>query len=142
MQEITQVILTRALVASAGRPSALETYQGRGALAHFIGIAAQRLALDDRRAARNERKLLDRLADEPATPVRGPEQSLLRERYRASSLGAATLALRIDSSIRGRLAPPIRCHAGQGPRWRLASVPARWFLACGGKRNSIRGSYG
>lgn len=107
VQEITQVILTRALVATAGRPSALETYQGRSALAHFIGIAAQRLALDDRRAAKNERKLLDRLAEEPAMPVRGPEQSLLRERYRASLEAALRAAL---AGLTGRERVVMKLH--------------------------------
>lgn len=82
VEEITQIVLTRALVHTIERPSSLAGYQGRSTLSHFIGITAQRLVLDDRRAVTNERKLIERLAREPSELMRGPEQSLLRNRYK------------------------------------------------------------
>lgn len=82
VEDVTQLVFSHALVGPTKSTSALAGYQGRSTLAHFIGIAAQRRALDDRRAQRGRQQLVDRLARQPVPSPRNAEQNLLRQEYR------------------------------------------------------------
>ncbi len=105
--DVSQILFARMLLSSEGHPSGLAQYQGRSTLAHFIGIAAQRLALNHRRADQNRRQLVDRLADEPVSPARGPEHSLLRQRYRKPFEAALRAAV---AQLTGRERVVMRLH--------------------------------
>lgn len=80
--EICQAMLASLLVGTEARPPRIADYQGRSPLDRWLGITAQRLALNASQADRARRRLVDRLIDEPLPPARDAEESLTRERYK------------------------------------------------------------
>jgi RNA polymerase sigma-70 factor len=69
-------------------------YQGRSSLGHWVGIVALRMALQDYRREDRHRRMVQRLYTEPIPALRGPEESLVKERYRAP----------IEAALRGAVA--------------------------------------
>jgi RNA polymerase sigma-70 factor, ECF subfamily len=88
VEEVTQQLLERILVAAPGRPRILE-YAGRGSLEHWLRAAALRLALNARRSAR---RAPDQLGSESQLDVAAPTADLqfdiLQARY-GPDFGAA-----------------------------------------------------
>ena len=88
VEEVTQQLLERILVAAPGEPRILE-YAGRGSLEHWLRAAAMRLALNARRSAR---RAPDQLAAdsqlEVAAPTADLQFNLLLARY-GPEFGAA-----------------------------------------------------
>jgi RNA polymerase sigma-70 factor, ECF subfamily len=88
VEEVTQQLLERILVAAPGQPRILE-YAGRGSLEHWLRAAALRLALNARRSAR---RAPDQLAADSQLDVAGPTADLqfdiLQARY-GPDFGAA-----------------------------------------------------
>jgi RNA polymerase sigma-70 factor (ECF subfamily) len=72
VDEVTQQLLERILVAAAGPPRILE-YAGRGSLEHWLRAAALRLALNARRSAR---RAPDQLAVDSQLDVAAPSADL------------------------------------------------------------------
>jgi len=82
-QEIWQSLCTRLFVGGpANEEPGIATYRGRSPLRPFVIVCAQRLRLNRKRQDRVRHHLADRLAREPIADSRGPELSLVRERYR------------------------------------------------------------
>jgi RNA polymerase sigma-70 factor, ECF subfamily len=81
VEEVTQQLLERILVAAPGQPRILE-YAGRGSLEHWLRAAALRLALNARRSAR---RAPDQLAADSQLDVAAPTADLqfdiLQARY-------------------------------------------------------------
>jgi RNA polymerase sigma-70 factor (ECF subfamily) len=88
VEEVTQQLLERILVAAPGQPRILE-YAGRGSLEHWLRAAALRLALNARRSAR---RAPDQLAADSQLDVAAPTADLqfdiLQARY-GPDFGAA-----------------------------------------------------
>jgi RNA polymerase sigma-70 factor (ECF subfamily) len=88
VEEVTQQLLERILVAAPGQPRILE-YAGRGSLEHWLRAAALRLALNARRSAR---RAPDQLAADSQQDVAAPTADLqfdiLQARY-GPDFGAA-----------------------------------------------------
>ncbi len=88
VEEVTQQLLERILVAAPGEPRILE-YAGRGSLEHWVRAAALRLALNARRSAR---RAPDQLAADSQLDVAAPtadiQFDLLLARY-GPDFGAA-----------------------------------------------------
>ncbi len=72
VEEVTQQLLERILVAAAGPPRILE-YAGRGSLEHWLRAAALRMALNARRSAR---RAPDQLAVDSQMDVAAPSRDL------------------------------------------------------------------
>jgi RNA polymerase sigma-70 factor, ECF subfamily len=88
VEEVTQQLLERILVAAPGQPRILE-YAGRGSLEHWLRAAALRLALNARRSAR---RAPDQLGSDSQFEVAAPSADLqfdiLQARY-GPDFGAA-----------------------------------------------------
>ena len=88
IEEVTQQLLERILVAAPGQPRILE-YAGRGSLEHWLRAAALRMALNARRSAR---RAPDQLGSDSQFEVAGPtadlQFDLLQARFGAD-FGAA-----------------------------------------------------
>lgn len=118
--EIVQTVLARFLVGAKERGPALADYQGRGDLDLFLRIAAQRLALNDRRDSRTRHRLLDRLAEEADQHQSGADQLLAKGKFRKSFRDALRDAIaRLSPRDRGIL----RLHlVGRMSTRRLATL--------------------
>jgi RNA polymerase sigma-70 factor, ECF subfamily len=80
--EVVQSLFVRLLVPDPQRPSSLADYEGRSTLGKWLGVSAQRVVLNGRRADDARSRLIARLAEQPVPPVRAAEDSLLRERHK------------------------------------------------------------
>jgi RNA polymerase sigma-70 factor, ECF subfamily len=88
VEEVTQQLLERILVAAPGQPRILE-YAGRGSLEHWLRAAALRLALNARRSARRAPDQLGSDSQfEVAAPMADLQLDILQARY-GPDFGAA-----------------------------------------------------
>jgi RNA polymerase sigma-70 factor (ECF subfamily) len=83
LDEVRQVLRHRLLIAEPPRPARIEDYSGRGALASWVGVAAQRVAVTLLRAAGpdgggGEDALAAQISQDP-----DPELEYVRTRYRS-----------------------------------------------------------
>jgi RNA polymerase sigma-70 factor, ECF subfamily len=92
IDDVQQSLCDRLLVGEDGTPRLLK-YGGRSALATWVGVAAQRLALDLLRAEGARKRAADRVADEPLPIELDPELQYLRARYRDDFKAAITAAI-------------------------------------------------
>jgi RNA polymerase sigma-70 factor (ECF subfamily) len=91
VDEVRQVLHERLLLGTDGPPRILQ-YGGRSALGTWVGVAAQRAALDFLRTEGALRRAADRAAHEPLPLELDPELQYLKARYSAAfkeALGAA-----------------------------------------------------
>jgi RNA polymerase sigma-70 factor, ECF subfamily len=79
--EVRQRLAQRLLVAEGGQRPRLASYAGRGPLAAWLGVAAQRVAIDLHRQVRREVPLEDDLAA-ALSRVGGAEELLWKQQYR------------------------------------------------------------
>jgi RNA polymerase sigma-70 factor (ECF subfamily) len=101
VEEVTQQLLERILVAAPGQPRILE-YAGRGSLEHWLRAAALRLALNARRSAR---RAPDQLGSDSQFEVAAPSADLqfdiLQARY-GPDFGAALKEAMLDLTSQER----------------------------------------
>jgi RNA polymerase sigma-70 factor (ECF subfamily) len=90
--EVRQVLWQRIFVGAPGQPPRIQSYAGRGPLAAWVAVAAQRIALDLRRAAARTAGA-DPRADEILPAPEHPEVDYLRTRYKTEFEGAVRAAL-------------------------------------------------
>ncbi len=79
--EVRQILWQRVFVGSAGQAPRIATYGGRGPLAAWVAVAAQRVAIDLRRAA-IPTSPVDPETDALLPAAEHPEADYLRGRYR------------------------------------------------------------
>jgi RNA polymerase sigma-70 factor (ECF subfamily) len=82
IDEVEQRLWEGLLVAGVGKPAKLARYSGRGPLSSFLGIAAQRIALDSLRHQSVEQRAAAGLAAEIGAVARDAELELIKARYR------------------------------------------------------------
>jgi RNA polymerase sigma-70 factor (ECF subfamily) len=95
VDEVRQVLHERLLLSAEGPPRILQ-YGGRSALATWVGVAAQRAALDLLRTEGARRRAAERAAHEPLPLELDPELQYLKARYSGAfkeALGAAVRRL-------------------------------------------------
>jgi RNA polymerase sigma-70 factor (ECF subfamily) len=80
--EIERRIWEVLLVGDAAVPAKLASYSGRGQLAGFIGICAQRIAVTSLRRSATENRALARARAEAIASCGDPELMIIKERYR------------------------------------------------------------
>jgi RNA polymerase sigma-70 factor (ECF subfamily) len=90
--EVRQILWQRIFVGTAGKSPRIQSYAGRGPLAAWVAVAAQRVALDLRRSAARMTGL-DPRADEILPANQHPEIDYLRTRYKAEFEAAVREAL-------------------------------------------------
>ena len=90
--EVRQILWQRIFVGTAGKAPRIQSYAGRGPLAAWVAVAAQRVALDLRRSAARMAGS-DPRADEILTANQHPEIDYLRTRYKAEFEAAVREAL-------------------------------------------------
>ncbi len=90
--EVRQILWQRVFVGSPERPPRILTYTGRGPLAAWVAVAAQRVAIDLRRAAIPTAGV-DPEADDLLPAREHPEAAYLRGRYRAEFEAGVRAAL-------------------------------------------------
>jgi RNA polymerase sigma-70 factor (ECF subfamily) len=90
--EVRQILWQRIFVGTAGKSPRIQSYAGRGPLAAWVAVAAQRVALDLRRS---EARMagLDPRADEILPANQHPEIDYLRTKYKAEFEAAVREAL-------------------------------------------------
>jgi RNA polymerase sigma-70 factor (ECF subfamily) len=81
--DVWQTLCTQLFVGSAESGPRIGSYRGRSPLKYFVVVCSQRLGLNHERARRGRDRLADRLAREPPADERGPELSIIRQRFRA-----------------------------------------------------------
>jgi RNA polymerase sigma-70 factor, ECF subfamily len=79
--EAIQTLFARLFAPVSHRSSALIGYQGRSTLGKWLGVGAQRIVLNARRAEDARRRLVARLAREPVPSCLEPEESLFRQQH-------------------------------------------------------------
>ena len=90
--EVRQILWQRIFAGTAGEPPRIHSYSGRGPLAGWVAVAAQRVALDLRRSAARTTGL-DPQADEVLPANQHPEIDYLRTRYKPEFEAAVREAL-------------------------------------------------
>ncbi len=90
--EVRQILWQRLFVRDGERPPRIASYGGRGPLAAWVAVAAQRVALDLRRAAVRA-PAADPDADQLLPAHAHPEADYLRSRYRAEFEAGVRAAL-------------------------------------------------
>ena len=90
--EVRQILWQRIFVGTAGKAPRIQSYAGRGPLAGWVAVAAQRVALDLRRSAART-TALDPQADEVLPANQHPEIDYLRTRYKPEFEAAVREAL-------------------------------------------------
>ena len=90
--EVRQILWQRIFVGTAGKSPRIQSYAGRGPLAAWVAVAAQRVALDLRRSAARTTGLAPG-ADEILPVHQHPEIDYLRTRYKAEFEAAVQEAL-------------------------------------------------
>jgi RNA polymerase sigma-70 factor len=105
-EEVRQILWQRVFVGTLEHPPRILTYGGRGPLAGWVAVAAQRVAIDLRRAAMPTAGI-DPDADHLLlSPRENPEAAYLRGRYRAefeAGVRAALAALAVRDRLLLRL---------------------------------------
>jgi RNA polymerase sigma-70 factor (ECF subfamily) len=91
--EVEQRLWDALLVGGPGAVPKLAGYSGQGALAGWVGIAAQRIALMMRRHEAAEERAADGAAIEAAALTADPELAIIKGRLRDQFQGALTRAL-------------------------------------------------
>lgn len=91
--EVRQVLWQRIFVGGSAQPPRIQSYAGRGPLAAWVAVAAQRIALDLRRVAARTAGA-DPLADQLLPAQDHPEVDYLRTRYKTE----------FEAAVRGALA--------------------------------------
>lgn len=81
-EDVEQRFWTAALMASAEAPPKLASYAGRGPLAAWVGVAAQRIALTLRRREATEKRALHNVAAEADRVPRDPELAFVKGHLR------------------------------------------------------------
>jgi len=89
VQELTQQLRARLLVAEADRPARIASYSGRGSLGGWVRVAAVRLARDIARTDRNAARPVDDLDPQAVDP----ELGYLKRAYGDAVSGAVQAAL-------------------------------------------------
>lgn len=90
--EVRQILWQRLFVGDTGRPPRIASYGGRGPLAAWVAVAAQRVAIDLRRAA-GRAPASDPDADQLLPAPEHPEADYLRSRYRGEFEAGVRAAL-------------------------------------------------
>jgi RNA polymerase sigma-70 factor (ECF subfamily) len=90
--EVRQILWQRIFVGTAGKSPRIHAYAGRGPLAGWVAVAAQRVALDLRRSEARTTGL-DPHADQVLPANQHPEIDYLRTRYKAEFEAAVREAL-------------------------------------------------
>ncbi|HSS40896.1 MAG TPA: sigma-70 family RNA polymerase sigma factor [Polyangia bacterium] len=90
--EVRQILWQRLFVGGDGRPPRIASYGGRGPLAAWVAVAAQRVALDLRRATMRA-SAADPDADQLLPAHEHPEADYLRSRYRGEFEAGVRAAL-------------------------------------------------
>jgi RNA polymerase sigma-70 factor (ECF subfamily) len=115
VDEVEQRLWDAALVSAAGAAPKLASYSGQGALAGWVGIAAQRIALMIRRHEAAEDRAVDGAAAEAEVEAealsRDPELAFIKGRLRDKFRGALTRAL---SALEDRERMIFRLHLVDG----------------------------
>src|SRR3954469_16703097 len=81
LDDVEQRLWDGLLVSAHGQPGKLATYSGRGPLGAFLGVAAQRIALDGCRHESAELRALATMAAEVNAVAADAEIALLKGRY-------------------------------------------------------------
>ena len=115
LDEVEQRLWDSALVGADGGEPKLASYSGQGALAGWVGIAAQRIALMIRRHEAAEERAVDGATAEAEAEAellsRDPELAFIKGRLRNDFRGALTQAL---SSLEDRERMIFRLHLVDG----------------------------
>jgi RNA polymerase sigma-70 factor (ECF subfamily) len=90
--EVRQILWQRIFVGTAGQSPRIQSYAGRGPLAAWVAVAAQRVALDLRRSEARAAGG-DPMADQVLPANEHPEVDYLRTRYKAEFEAAVREAL-------------------------------------------------
>jgi RNA polymerase sigma-70 factor (ECF subfamily) len=100
IEEVEQRLWELLLVGGAGAPPKLGSYSGRGSLAGFIGILAQRIALDGGRQRGAEARAVAKMAAEVNAVAGDAELAFIKLRYKdglEQAIGDAPAYLTIAS---------------------------------------------
>lgn len=138
VEEVTQTLRVKLLVAPPGGEPKIAEYSGRGALAGWLRVVAVRTAIDLQRAAKGAPDAGDE--DEPAEDAvaNDPELAFLKERYREEFSEAFRLALAdltsqqrnvlrlhlVDGLTIDQLSTVLRVHRSTAARWIASSREA------------------
>jgi RNA polymerase sigma-70 factor (ECF subfamily) len=82
--EVLQLLRQRIFVGTAEAPPRIRSYAGRGPLAGWVGIAAQRIALNLLEGEKAEARARERAVADGIAAELDPELRYLRDRYRAA----------------------------------------------------------
>jgi RNA polymerase sigma-70 factor (ECF subfamily) len=91
--EVEQQLSESALIGSIGKPPRLITYSGRGSLASWMGVAAQRIAITMRRHDAAEKRAIDAARAEAHLIAADPELSFVKDTLREPFQRAVIAAL-------------------------------------------------
>ena len=94
LDEVEQRLWDAALIGSTEAPPRLASYSGRGPLASWVGVSAQRIALMIRRREAAERRALDKAGFEARVATADPELAFVKEHLRAPFQRAIVEAFR------------------------------------------------
>ncbi|HTA91896.1 MAG TPA: sigma-70 family RNA polymerase sigma factor [Polyangiaceae bacterium] len=92
-EEVRQCLRDKLLVAAAGEAPRIASYTGRGPLANWIAVAAQREALSLKRASGRRQRVADEHAASMFPSARDPELVYMKERYRNEFQDAFRIAI-------------------------------------------------
>ena len=81
-EEIERSIWELLIVGDIATSAKLASYSGKGQLAGFIGISAQRIAVTSFRRSAAQKRALARARDEAIVTSGDPEMTIIKERYR------------------------------------------------------------
>jgi len=133
IDEVMQGLFEKLLVARDGEPARLTAYAGRGPLAGWVGVAAQRMALSLRRGESAQARARERAMSELSIPG-DAELAYLKQRYRkeyeaAFANAAALLSVRERAILRLHLSGGLTLEA-LGAMYRVnPSTVCRWIAA-------------
>jgi len=94
LEEVEQRLWDAALIGSVNVSPKLASYSGRGPLAAWLGVAAQRIALMLRRGEAAEKRALDKIAAQARLVTSDPELAFVKEHLRAPFQRAIVEALK------------------------------------------------
>jgi RNA polymerase sigma-70 factor (ECF subfamily) len=131
VSEAQQLVRQRVFVGNIEAPPRIGSYAGRGPLAGWVGIAAQRIALDLVDKEKTEARARERVADEIGAEL-DPELQYIKERYRESFERAFARAVE-DLGARDRALLRLQIAGGLtleqiGTMYKVnASTVSRWI---------------
>jgi len=96
--EVEQMVWSRLLVGDGSEPAKLLSYSGKGALAGFVGITAQRLALSLLRRQATDTRVKAALPAPTRATANDGELAFIRQRYRAAFQEAFSAGLALLES--------------------------------------------